>query len=295
MAEYKKYGYLQNSWVMRHLHGSYCRGCKRPMEAFQTGYVACISRRSETYHAYCETCFDEWRAKSLGDAPEGTGSGKEAYDTSAIVKACRMLRMKLLVEGGVLADAIREKEKDRSTHGMTPAEAMAMLIWSFPFSMSKLATNDFRGRGRKDYAYYEKHRMELFVRFARLLRPFLNRITGRMVERIYKLNREELKKKSEERAERGNWRKTEAERPVRLFPITSDSDKLAGVLEKLLPAGMCRVVRKVPGDTWQTKDERCDRAREGLGITMGTRVFSVEARVVIYNTPKGPRVLVHAD
>jgi hypothetical protein len=268
------------------------------MEAFRSAYVACISRRGSTYHAYCEPCFEEWRAKSLGDAPEDTGSGKEDYDIPEIVKACRMLRMKLLVEGGPLAEAIVqvEKDKDRNTRRLTPTDALAMMVWCFPLVLNKIATREFSGRNRADYSEYEKHRMELFVKCARLLRPFLKRITGKMIGRIYNRNLDEMRRKHGDRSERNNWRGIVAKRPARLFPLTSDPNKLAETLRKLLPKSSCAVVPRGSGETWSERQERENKLLAPLGLeSENDKAYYTSLTITVHNSRKGPRFVIRID
>jgi hypothetical protein len=271
-----------------------CRSCKKTlaeMDNEDNVYTCCVSRRRRIYHIYCETCWLKREAKKSGD---GADSGLNAYDTGAVAKACKALRMKLLVEKqeedarliesiSVLVDKTEDVDNFNYTYGNR--DPLAMMIYNFPVGMSLLASGRLKGN-RTDPSQYDKHRLTLFVRLAQRLKPFLPKVTGMMLNRLYLAQREELHAKFQQRGANRAWLKAQENAPLRLFPITCNEQLIAKWLTGKLPKGMVALAPKGYGR--DATKEACAQ----LGIPDKERNRECTVELEVYNLREGPRFII---
>lgn len=287
MAEFREHG--KESWGYTRVKekGYHCKACGVPVADLETIYAACLSSVGPRYSVLCVPCYEKRQAKKLGDRTDdaAVNRGKPDYEIADIVKASRQLLMKMRVENDPMCKAIDEWDKgDKSTRSLQYPIAVA--IRAFPLALSRIAMKEFNGRGRMDPGYYDKHRMELFVKLAIRLRPFLPRITGQMLGRIYESNKAEMAEKARTRGERHAWIAKRDSMPLRLYPITMDSAKFAMWLKRQLPPSASHVCKEF--GYWDDKE----RERELGVLKVAEGNWKVRATVTVYNTPKGPRFLV---
>jgi hypothetical protein len=262
--------------------GHKCKQCGVPVEGLEEVYVACLSYREHKYSVLCVPCFEKRQAKKLGDKTDDAAINKDKpdYEIADIVKGCRHLLMKMRVENDPLCREIDTWDRDRSIR--MHRQPMAVAIRAFPFVLTLIANQDFGRVGQ-----YDKYRLELFVKLAIRLRTFLPRVTGQMLERIFRANRDALRKKSEERKRRHEWIKRRDSLPQRLYPITTNEVKFAEWLQRQLPPSVSTVGKAF--SLYYENKER-DEMMKRLGVD--NPEYSIKVDVRVYNTSKGPRFLV---
>jgi hypothetical protein len=297
MAEYRKqavgrirkYSYYYDPATDRG-----CRACGRKLAEMgdeDEAYTAVISRRNQIYFMYCEPCWLKREAKKSGDDAD---SGLNPYDTARVAKACKALRMKLLVEKPednlrllksitALVDKTESMEDFYYIRGNH--DPLAVMIYNFPRGMSLLASNRLKG-GRTDPSAYEKHRLTLFVSLARMLKPFLPKVTGLMLNRLYVSQSKELSEKYQRRSETRAWLESQETAPLRLFPITRNEQLIAKWLTGKLPKGIVGLAPK--GYDRAITKEACDK----LGIPDKERNRECTVELEVYNLRKGPRFII---
>jgi hypothetical protein len=285
MAEYRKWEDISNTWITRRLAGRKCQACGKPIAGMKDAYVCLISHRTSDYRVYCAECYEQRMDKKAGNTADTKAN---PYEIKHIIKACKALKMKVLVEeqGSDLAKRltalgkdIDEEDYDSRYSTRTP---LAALIQNFPQALSLMAAGKLRGGG-KDPGRVDKHRLELFVELARRLRPFLPKATGTGLNRLYEANRHTMADKHAKRSKHKEWLSVIAKKPARLFPMTGTDLKSARLLQSVLPSGSCELARKYTGSSEQA-------AKQRLGIGNGSYAHDLD--IEVYNTPHGPRFII---
>jgi len=287
MAEYRKWEDVNNSWIKRRLAGRTCRACNKPSAEMIDAYVCCISHRVSDYRVFCVPCYEKRLDRKAGNTADTTAN---PYEIKHILKACKALKMKILVEenGSDLArrltdrdKALRAQDYESRYSGSSPLVA---LICNFPQALSLMAAGQLRG-GQKDPGNIEKHRLELFVNLAQRLKPFLPKVTGTGLNRLFLANREAMAEKHDARSKHAEWVRNRSKRPDRLFPLTWSQEASAKLLMKLLPRKSSYHAAR-----YDTNEQKA--AVRKMKMESQESTYMHELEVEVYNTKHGPRFII---
>jgi hypothetical protein len=216
------------------------------------------------------------------------------YTMGDVMKAAKALELKLRVEGveTEIIEGLRklaegkEKGLDEKEQGWdTYTDPIPRLIHNFPKAVCAISSGKAyvgggwkRSRGNRGWP-------DIFIALARLLKPFLPKVTGVMLNKMYLHIAPEIVKKRTKRSELNVWRYKVANNPVRLFPLTGTKSGATKLIGGLMPKGGTRTMPEEAG-TYKWVPETLSV----FGIPDQNNYHDISIRV--YNGPKGPRFLV---
>lgn len=296
MGAFSKWDRIQNT---RHpVKNGKCKACGRPVMDMTSVWVAVLSYAYAKYSILCPECYRLRAAKTAGESrPEKEDRSKPDYTIPEIVRACKQTVLRLKVENNPLATAVDEWNKENDWRGRD--NLLAGFLCCFPLGLKQIATDQLHGHlggGTNTIrpGNYEAHRIQLFVATARLLRPFLPRVTGMMLDRVYQGEMETLRKKAEERGRRNAWRQAKAAEPARLFPISWDTAKIAEWLLRKMPKSVTVITDKSYPSYYPNKEEKAFFQALGVSDAGGESIRgkAKEISLVWFNEANGPRFII---